>query len=158
MLKRDGTRDSDSEFACALTIKFHGLGGIMITRASQVSASFFNKANPTPSFPSSYSLVWKTAGSYSSIRRVKALLADYTKENFFLGSFFGRLFFGHWGRHHVDKVHEIIHTPYESVDDLIYDLKILKPQLGGSLDRRICFIDAQLTQVREARMGFAFQM
>ena len=125
----------------------------MTTRASQVRASFFIPANPVSSFPDSYMSIWKKPESHSNIVKVKALLKDYTKENFFLGSFWGRLFSGHWCRHHVDKIHEIIHTPYECVDDLIYDLKILKPQKGGSLDKRIRFVDLQLDEDRRAKAG-----
>lgn len=126
----------------------------MITRSSQVTASFFNKTSTAVSFPQSYQSIWHNTGSRSNITKVKALLKDYTKENFFFGSFLGRLFSGHWGRHHVDKVHELIYTTYECVDDLVFDLKQLKPQKGGSLDRRICFIDAQIAEYRRERVCF----
>ena len=128
----------------------------MTTRASQVTTSFFRHATPVFSFPDSYMSIWKKPHCYSNIMKIKALLKDYTKENFFLGSFLGRLFSGHWNRHHIDKIHEIIHTPYESVDDLIYDLKLLKPQKGGSLDQRIRFIDVQIEADRKDRFCSVF--
>ncbi|RUR11002.1 DUF5617 domain-containing protein [Legionella sp. km772] len=130
----------------------------MTTRTSQLSTSFFSKATSTSLFPDSYQAIWKTPKAYSNILKIKALLTDYTKENFFLGSFFGRLFSCHLGRHHVAKVHEIIHTPYECVEDLIYDLKLLKPQKGGSLDRRLRFIEVQMDEVERARASALFSI
>lgn len=120
----------------------------MLVRASQVTGSFFcpNKALYSP--PKSYSSIWQQERSCSEILKIKALLRDYTKENSWLGSFLGRMFSGHWNRHHVDKVSRIIHTSYESVDHLLYDLKLIKPRVGGSLAARIRFIDAQRDAVR----------
>lgn len=87
--------------------------------------------------------IWRGTGYCSNIHKIKALLKDYTKEDFFLGSFLGCLFFGHWGRHHISEVHKIIQTKYECMDDILYDLRLLKPNEGGSLHRRIEFIDKQ---------------
>ncbi len=47
-------------------------------------------------------------------------------------------------------------TLHESVDDLIYDLKLLKPQKGGSLDQRIRFIDVQIEADRKDRFCSVF--
>ena len=117
----------------------------MTTKASQARAAFFSHFNHSPSFPKKYLSIWKGTGYRSNIIKIKALLKDYTKENFFLGSFLGRLFCGHWNRHHISKVHKIIQTRYECIEDIMYDLKLLKPEKGGSLERRIRFIDMQTT-------------
>jgi hypothetical protein len=115
----------------------------MTTKTSQVRAAFFSYPSTSSSFPKSYMNIWQGVGHRSNISKIKALLQDYTKENFFLGSFLGRFFCAHWNRHHIEKVHKIIQTRYECVEDIIYDLKLLKPEHNGSLDKRIRFIDMQ---------------
>lgn len=100
-------------------------------------------------FPRTYMAIWKQPENRSEITRIKAILRDYTKESSFMGSYLGRLFSGHWNRHHVEKVSQIIKEKYESADDLLFDLKQLNPRAGGSLDRRIHFIDNQI----EARLS-----
>lgn len=118
----------------------------MATKASQARATFFFHPSNSYSFPKTYINIWQGTGCRSNIQKTKALLRDYTKESFCLGSFLGRLFFGHWNRSHINKVHKIIQTQYENIEDMVYDLKLLKPKVGGSLDRRIRFIDMQTTQ------------
>lgn len=121
----------------------------MTIKASQVKTAFFPQNKPRVYFPPSYMGIWQGTSHSSNIYKIKALLKDYTKESFFLGSFLGRFFSGHWNRHHIDKVQHIIKRPYECTDDIIYDLKLLKPEKEGSLAKRIHFIDIQITGIAE---------
>lgn len=43
---------------------------------------------------------------------------------------------------------------YESTDDVVADLKLLKPEKGGSLDQRIKFIEMKL----EEQLNYEFRM
>ncbi|KTD08999.1 substrate of the Dot/Icm secretion system [Legionella gratiana] len=113
--------------------------------------SFFKRSKPTLVFPDSYSKLWGKNEGNSNIRRIKALLMDYTKENFLLGSSIGLIISGHWNRHHVSAVSKIITNMsvknyYESSDDVVADLKALKPEKGGSLYQRIKFIEMKLEE------------
>jgi hypothetical protein len=126
----------------------------MLVRASQVTSSFFCPKRDNPVFPQNYFRIWEQEHSRSEIAKIKALLRDYTKDSYWLGSFLGRVFSGHWNRHYIDKVRRIIQTTYESTDHLLYDLKLIKPSLGGSLDARIRFIDEQRAAARPED-GFA---
>ncbi|CAM3039733.1 Dot/Icm secretion system substrate [Legionella steigerwaltii] len=113
--------------------------------------SFFNRSKLTIDFPDSYTKVWNKVSGESNYRRIKALLIDYTKESCFFGSFIGRVMSGHWNRHHVSAVSKIIanmsvNDYYESTDEIILDLKILKPENGGSLSKRIKFIEMKLEE------------
>lgn len=112
---------------------------------------FFNRSKVTLVFPDSYTKIWNKIGGDSNYRRIKALLIDYTKESCFFGSFIGRIIFGHWNRHHVEAVSKIIANIsvkdyYESADEIVSDLKILKPEKGGSLYYRIKFIEMKLEE------------
>ncbi|MBN9225950.1 MULTISPECIES: DUF5617 domain-containing protein [Legionella] len=111
--------------------------------------SFFNRSKSTIDFPDSYTKNWNKVGGDSNYRKIKALLIDYTKESCFFGSFIGRVISGHWHRNHVSAVSKIIANMsvknyYESVDDIVADLRSLKPAQGGSLYRRIKFIEMKL--------------
>lgn len=106
--------------------------------------SFFSSSN----YKASYMNTWNRPSGESKIRKAKALLKDYTKENFFLGSFVGRVLTGHWNRHHVSGVSKIIthinENKYTEVEDVIAALRDLNPTPGGSLCRRIQFIEDQI--------------
>ncbi|MCE0724616.1 MULTISPECIES: DUF5617 domain-containing protein [Legionella] len=111
--------------------------------------SFFNRSKPTLDFPDAYAEIWNKIKGDSNHRRIKALLIDYTKENCLFGSFIGRMISGHWNRHHVRAVSKIIANMsvknyYDSADDIVSDLKTLKPEKGGSLHQRIKFIEKKL--------------
>ncbi|ARB93602.1 DUF5617 domain-containing protein [Legionella longbeachae] len=113
--------------------------------------SFFKRSKSNLVFPDSYSRLWSRVEENSNIRRIKALLLDYTKENFLLGSSIGLIISGHWNRHHVSAVSKIIanisvKNYYESADDVVADLKTLKPEIGGSLYQRIKFIEMKLEE------------
>lgn len=99
-------------------------------------------------FPDSYKRIWDSTPGHSNITKIKALLKDYTKEDSILGSFWGLIFTLHWGRHHVKSVHQIAQTQYTSVEAILSDLKALKPREGGSLDKRIKFIELQIIAQR----------
>lgn len=58
--------------------------------------SFFKRSKSNLVFPDSYSRLWSRVEENSNIRRIKALLLDYTKENFLLGSSIGLIISGHW--------------------------------------------------------------
>lgn len=117
----------------------------MTAKMSESRAAFFFQASTSHNFPKSYMDIWQEGQGRSNLYKIKALLQDYTKETFFLGSFLGRIFCSHWNRHHIDKVRKIIQTRYECSEDILYDLKLLKPQQGGSLGTRIRFIEMQTT-------------
>lgn len=111
--------------------------------------SFFNHSKPTLDFPDAYAKIWSKIKGDSNHRRIKALLIDYTKEDCFFGSFIGRMISGHWNRHHIRAVSKIIanislKNYYDSADDIVSDLKTLKPEKGGSLYQRIKFIRKKL--------------
>lgn len=115
------------------------------TNKSQFApCSFFSSSN----YKASYMSTWNRPLGESKIRKAKALLKDYTKENFFLGSFAGRVLSGHWNRHHVRGVSRIItqinENKYTQIEDVIAALKDLNPTPGGSLCRRIQFIEDQI--------------
>lgn len=111
---------------------------------ARAAAGFFNGSPIPKQFPATYNEIWNQHNGNSDINRIKALLRDYTKEDSIFGSFWGRIFTGHWNRHHVTMVHDIIKARYSSVEDLIAELKALNPRKDGSLDRRISFIESQL--------------
>lgn len=108
------------------------------------SLSFF--ANSSASFPQSYYSIWNANNQRSTKQKTIALLKDYTKENSYFGSFFGRLFTGHWNRHHVDEISDILKNHFESTDDLLSRVKEINPEKGGSLARRIAFIEQELNE------------
>lgn len=111
--------------------------------------SFFNRSKSVLDFPDAYTKIWNKIKGDSNHRRIKALLIDYTKENCLFGSFIGRMISGHWHRHHISAVSKIIahisvKNYYDSADDIVSDLKTLKPKKGGSLYQRIKFIEKKL--------------
>ncbi|KTD74287.1 DUF5617 domain-containing protein [Legionella tucsonensis] len=111
--------------------------------------SFFNRSKSTLDFPDTYAKIWNKIKGNSNQRRIKALLIDYTKENCLFGSFIGRMISRHWNRHNVRAVSKIIanisvKNYYDSADDIVSDLKTLKPEKGGSLYQRIKFIEKKL--------------
>lgn len=90
-------------------------------------------------FPQSYyNLV--AIGS-RDIDKVQSLLDDYTKHN----SSIVRIFTGHWNRHHVREVNEIVMRiqtgELDTLDNVLHELdKIKLYNARGSLSRRIGFI------------------
>lgn len=111
--------------------------------------SFFKCSRRSSIFPDPYTKIWNNTHGGSNTKRIKALLLDYTKENCVFGSFIGRLISGHWNRHHVQSVSKIIakisiKNYYDSAEDIVSDLKTLKPEKGGSLYQRIKYIEKKL--------------
>ncbi|WP_454781997.1 DUF5617 domain-containing protein [Legionella sp. WA2022007384] len=119
--------------------------------------SFFNSQKFTLDFPV-HTKIWNTSRGDSNHRRIKALLIDYTRENCLFGSFIGRMISGYWNRHHVSAVSKIIanmsiNNYYDSADDIVSDLKTLKPKKGGALYQLIKFIEMKL----EAQLKYNFK-
>ncbi|MBI2786734.1 MAG: DUF5617 domain-containing protein [Legionella longbeachae] len=113
--------------------------------------SFFISKNSITAVPDSYSVIWAKVEGASNIRRIKSLLLDYSKDSFFLGSLAGRIISGHWKRNHTEAVNKIlenmsIRNYYESADEIVAELKTIKPRPGGSLFRRIEFIEKKLEE------------
>lgn len=111
--------------------------------------SFFKCSRRSSIFPDPYTKIWNNTHGGSNTKRIKALLLDYTKENCVFGSFIGRLISGHWNRHHVQSVSKIIakisiKNYYDSAEDIVSELKTLKPEKGGSLYQRIKYIEKKL--------------
>lgn len=75
-----------------------------------------------------------------------------------MGSFWGLIFTLHWGRHHVKSVHQIAQTQYTSVEAILSDLKALNPRAGGSLDKRIKFIESQIITKRSDNPDLQFNL
>ncbi|KTC90706.1 DUF5617 domain-containing protein [Fluoribacter dumoffii] len=149
------SKDFELSGASSGNSKYHSLFSSVGVKTN----SFFNRSKSTLDFPDSYPRIWNKISGGSNLRRIKALLLDYTKEKCFLGSFFGRVITGHWNRHHVSAVSQIIANMsiknyYESTDDVVADLKLLKPEKGGSLDQRIKFIEMKL----EEQLNYEFRM
>ena len=118
--------------------------------------SFFNSHKFTLDFPAHK--IWNKSRGDSNHRRIKALLIDYTQENCLFGSFIGRMISGYWNRHHVSAVSKIIanmsvNNYYDSADDIVSDLKTLKPKKGGALYQLIKFIEMKL----EAQLKYNFK-
>lgn len=104
----------------------------------------FFVSDPQYDFPASYAKIWDRAPRDKK-SKIKALLIDYNKEDHLLGSLLGRICSLHWRRHHVSKMREILfhlHTrsKYESAEELLRELQLIKCVPGGSLDKRIRFI------------------
>ncbi|PWY55197.1 hypothetical protein DGG96_13545 [Legionella qingyii] len=119
--------------------------------------SFFNHPKLTLDFPD-YTKIWNKCRGDSNHRRIKALLIDYTKEDCLFGSFIGRMISGNWNRHHVSAISKIIanmsvNNYYDSADDIVSDLKKLKPRKGGTLYQLIKFIEMKL----EAQLKYDFK-
>lgn len=119
--------------------------------------SFFNNPKLTFDFPA-YTKIWNKCRGDSNHRRIKALLEDYTQESCLFGSFIGRMISGYWNRHHVGAVSKIIanmsvNNYYDSADDIVSDLKTLKPKKGGALYQLIKFIEMKL----EAQLKYDFK-
>ena len=93
-------------------------------------------------FPSSYEVL--TKGSLP-LFQAEALLRDYTKDN----SAISRFFHGHWNRHHITEVNNIVmrincsgNDAINSIDDLLVELHAIKLKNPiGSLAKRIAFIE-----------------
>lgn len=116
----------------------------MGNESSQSRFAFFEEqGTPKQSFPESYQKIWDSSNGLSKITKAKDLLNDYTKESSWLGSFWGLFFAFHWNRHHVAEVQYLVERTYRSIDNLVHDLNQLHPRPGGSLDRRIAFINEQ---------------
>ncbi|MBA2711072.1 MAG: DUF5617 domain-containing protein [Tatlockia sp.] len=65
------------------------------------------------------------------------ILSDYTKS----GSSFMRFFTGHWNRHYIKEIDELLETFPDSIDELVSKLKRINIQNPkGSLARRINYI------------------
>ncbi|HFD2276213.1 TPA: DUF5617 domain-containing protein, partial [Legionella pneumophila] len=129
-----------------------------VVKIHHTKPSFFKTTNPKMTFPDSYKQIWDSTKGGSNIARIKALLKDYTKEDSVFGSFWGLIFTLHWGRHHVKSVHQIAQTRYTSVEAILADLKALKPREGGSLDKRIKFIESQIMILRGDNPGSQFNL
>ncbi|CZI99470.1 TPA: Dot/Icm T4SS effector WipB [Legionella pneumophila] len=129
-----------------------------VVKVHHTKPSFFKTAHPKMTFPDSYKRIWDSTPGHSNITKIKALLKDYTKEDNILGSFWGLIFTLHWGRHHVKSVHQIAQTQYTSVEAILSDLKALKPRDGGSLDKRIKFIESQIITQRSDNPDLQFNL
>lgn len=111
---------------------------------SRSSPTFFK--NPPGAVFDNYQKIWKQTHSLSHITKIKALLKEYTKGDSFFIALIGRIVTGHWNRHHVKKINQLLKMKYESVDELIYDLKQIKRKSGGELDRCIQFIEQKIDE------------
>jgi hypothetical protein len=152
-IKNDNFTATQNRVDELLPASMHSKSSLLgkIQTARMDAYSFFNYSKPQAEFPGSYTHIWDNPQSGHAKRKIKALLMDYTKEHFIFGSFVGRMVSGHWNRHHVDAVSKIIanistRNYYESIDDIIDDLKALKPNKGGSLWRRIQFIEKKIEE------------
>lgn len=94
-------------------------------------------------YPNSYQKIWDEQTYASDLNKAKALLKDYTKESFLFGGFLGRFFMGHWNRHHVSAVSQLLQS-VNDLNEMMAQLKALNPRKGGSLDRRISFIEDRI--------------
>lgn len=99
--------------------------------------------NTHKKFPSSYKKLWPEIldqNHQNDLMNLRNMLNDYTKNN----SKFGRFFTGHWNRHHVSEVNNIV----ERIDQLSMSYfeaiqalsKIKLKNTEGSLAHRISFI------------------
>ncbi|WP_133126845.1 DUF5617 domain-containing protein [Legionella nagasakiensis] len=112
-------------------------------RPSRTRASFFSHA--ILSAPASYHRLYQT--SKDPLQSARALLDDYTKGN----SWWLRFFTGHWNRHHVQEVAQIVKKIDEGRikdnDTLVSELdKIHLVNLNGSLARRTLFIKEKFAE------------
>ena len=89
-------------------------------------------------YPKSYRLL--TRDIDEPFDQAIALLTDYTKNN----STITRFFHGHWNRHHVAEVTEILNKiengTIDTVDAIIENLEAIDASESGSLYRRLQFI------------------
>tara|TARA_B100000989_G_C19532054_1_gene470626 strand:+ start:3229 stop:4749 length:1521 start_codon:yes stop_codon:yes gene_type:complete len=93
--------------------------------------------------PASYKEL--TGSGDNNLSKARALLADYTKND----SALARFFTGHWNRHHVSTVNNIVNkidnNQYHDIHELLSELYAINNQnLTGSLARRITFIETLL--------------
>lgn len=82
-----------------------------------------------------------TCNATTVMNKARVLLADYTKDN----SAFWRFLTGHWNRHHIKEVSEIVMSIEKglinNLTDLFYELdKVDKSNEAGSLSRRFSFL------------------
>lgn len=114
--------------------------------------SFFAKPKDINKvYPDSYKAMWKKESSNTPLQQVMTLLRDYTKEDFFLGSWLGRVFHLHWNRHHVEAIQTIIKQNYTTLEEVYRDLKRINCAEQGSLGRRIQFIETEFAGDIEAQ-------
>ncbi|AHE67749.1 DUF5617 domain-containing protein [Legionella oakridgensis] len=109
----------------------------------QHSVSFFKAT--TLSAPASYHQLYQT--SKDPLQSARALLNDYTKGN----SWWLRFFTGHWNRHHIQEVAQIVKKMDDGIikdkHSLLTELnKIHLVNINGSLARRIQFIERKFAE------------
>lgn len=97
-------------------------------------------ATHTPqNFPDAYKTLWNRKAE-DPFLAVKMLLSDYIKGD----SRLKRIFTFHWNRHHTSEINMILKRA-RNLDDLLHDLGRMHLQnSGGSLARRIEFIEMKL--------------
>jgi uncharacterized protein YxeA len=87
------------------------------------------------------------------LTRAYKILSDYTKS----GSALTRFFSGHWNRHYIKEIDDLLAAFPDSMDKLLADLrkiKILNPH--GSLARRITYISEFLLPLAEESLSAGF--
>ena len=90
---------------------------------------------------------YDTDGNFNYLATVKAVLSDYCKSNFFLGSAIGLFLTLHWGRHHITEVKNALEMlQADAVDEEVIttclgELKRLDKNSNGSLNRRLEFLE-----------------
>ncbi|KTD60836.1 DUF5617 domain-containing protein [Legionella shakespearei] len=107
------------------------------------SQRFDSLPKPTE-HPSSYD---RMSDQTNSLANARNILNDYTKNN----SLFSRLIHGHWNRHHVKEVHEIVKDidakNIKNMDELVMRLSAIHLENPkGSLARRMEFIVLPYTE------------
>ena len=86
----------------------------------------------------------KLTNADDELETIKTVLKDYTKNNCTIN----RFFHGHWNRHHVREVNEIVKNieskteGYTSPEDVLEKLSLIQNKnMGGSLDKRTRFLN-----------------
>ena len=88
--------------------------------------------------PPKYHLVWNTRPSDNNFEKAKELLKNYSSPY--------RFFQGHWRRHHVDEINNLLNTAtnMQELRDGLQEISQSSPKgfnLTGSLARRIFYIE-----------------
>lgn len=106
---------------------------------SKITSTVSEKAKMVFNFPKSYSEIYESAPT--SLIKARNLLNDYTKNY----SVISRFFHGHWNRHHIKQVSELVKkidnsevNNVKELLELLSNIKLVNDK--GSLARRIAFI------------------